>query len=51
MLLGGFISSTTDGGFCHQGHYPKHLRLLQHTDMTIHSKALEEHLLMVPLLF
>jgi hypothetical protein len=30
---------------------PKRLRLLKHTDMTIHWKALEEHLLMVPLVF
>jgi hypothetical protein len=26
-------------------------RLLKHTDMTIHWKALEEHFLMVPLVF
>jgi hypothetical protein len=30
---------------------PKHLRLSKPTDMTIHWKALEEHFLMVPLVF
>jgi hypothetical protein len=29
----------------------KHLRLSKHTDMTIHWKGLEEHFLMVPLVF
>jgi hypothetical protein len=31
--------------------YPKHLRLSKPIDMTIHWKALEEHSLMVPLVF
>jgi hypothetical protein len=30
---------------------PNKFRLSKHTDMTIHWKALEEHFLMVPLLF
>jgi hypothetical protein len=29
----------------------KNLRLLKHTDMTIHWKGLEEHFLMVPLVY
>jgi hypothetical protein len=31
--------------------FQKNLRLLKHTDMTTHWKALEEHFLMVPLVF
>jgi hypothetical protein len=50
-----FKSSRTDGDFCHQGRDteigPKNVRLSQHTDMTIHWKALEKHFLMVSLCF
>jgi hypothetical protein len=35
----------------HQGRIQKYLRLSEHTDMTIHWKALEEYFLMVPLVF
>jgi hypothetical protein len=45
----------TDGDFCHQGQdteiAKQTSRLLKPTDMTIHWKALEEHFLMVPLVF
>jgi hypothetical protein len=49
----GFNSVRTDGNFCHQGRdteiEKKNLKLSETTDMTIHWKALEEHVLMVPL--
>jgi hypothetical protein len=49
-------SLRTDGNFCHQGRDteippPPNVRLAKPTDMTIRWKALEEHLLMVPLVF
>jgi hypothetical protein len=48
-----FNSSRTDGDFCHQGQDPQKLakRLSEPADMTIHWKALEEHFLMVLLVF
>jgi hypothetical protein len=46
----------TDGDFCLQGQDTKippkrKLRLSEHTDMTIHWNALEEHFLLVPIVF
>jgi hypothetical protein len=42
------VTSVTKGG---TQKLPTNLRLSKHTDMTIHWKALEEHLLMEPLSF
>jgi hypothetical protein len=39
----------TKGGI--HRNFPKQLRLSKHTDMTIHWKALEEHFLVVRLVF
>jgi hypothetical protein len=45
----------TDVDFCHQGWdtniAQKALGLSKHTDMTIHWKGIEQHFLMVPLVF
>jgi hypothetical protein len=50
-----YNSLRTDGDLCHQGWdaeiAPKNFRLSKNTDMTIHWKGLEEHILMVPLVF
>jgi hypothetical protein len=43
------VTSVTKGGT--QKLPPKFFKLLKHTDMTIHWKMLEEHFLMVPLVF
>jgi hypothetical protein len=54
MSVLSFNSLRTDGDFCRQRRdteIEKKFRLLKHTDMTIHWKALEEHFLMVPLVF
>jgi hypothetical protein len=45
----------TAGDYCHQVWdteiAPQNLRLSKHTDMTIHWKAIEEHFLVVSLVF
>jgi hypothetical protein len=51
------LRTDADGDFCHQGRdivieiTPKNVRLSEPADMTIHWKALGEHILMVQLVF